>query len=160
MGRPGNQPTIDESTRMKSPGLRNNFFETPTSDFKRPYGSNGAGPTNGTGWGQGMGQGMGMRQGQGMGQGMGQSQGMGQGMRQGQGMGQGHGMGQGQSMGQGMGQQRQQPQQQPQQQNMRMGHTMNRNQPAIDESTRMKSPGLRNNFFETPVSDFKRPYGS
>lgn len=32
-------PSIDEERRARSPGLKNNFFDTSTSDFKRPYGS-------------------------------------------------------------------------------------------------------------------------
>jgi len=30
-------PPIDDDRRNRSPGLQNNFYETPTSDFKRPY---------------------------------------------------------------------------------------------------------------------------
>lgn len=39
MGRPGsaNQP-IDDEMRNRAPGIANNFYERPISDFKRPYG--------------------------------------------------------------------------------------------------------------------------
>ena len=32
-------PRIDEERRNRSPGLQHNFYDTSTSDFKRPYGS-------------------------------------------------------------------------------------------------------------------------
>mmetsp|Transcript_9028 Transcript_9028/g.21181 ORF Transcript_9028/g.21181 Transcript_9028/m.21181 type:complete len:342 (+) Transcript_9028:155-1180(+) len=54
----GEQPDIDDDRRNRSPGLQNNFYETPTSDFKRPYGGGGggdAGSPNGAGMGMGMG---------------------------------------------------------------------------------------------------------
>ena len=33
------KPRIDDERRSKSPGISNNFFETSTADFKKPYGS-------------------------------------------------------------------------------------------------------------------------
>lgn len=33
----GRMPPIDDEMRNRSPGLQNNFYETPISDFKRPY---------------------------------------------------------------------------------------------------------------------------
>ena len=31
--------------------------------------------------------------------------------------------------------------------------------PPIDDTRRKKSPGIQNNFYDTDVADFKRPYG-
>ena len=31
-------PPVDAERRHKSPGLRNNFYDLPTADFKRPHG--------------------------------------------------------------------------------------------------------------------------
>ena len=46
-------PPIDDERRSRSPGLRNNFYDVPQSDFKRPWGSRGPvpptdAPPNGT----------------------------------------------------------------------------------------------------------------
>jgi len=30
-------PPIDDDRRNRSPGLKNNFYDVPTSDFKRPW---------------------------------------------------------------------------------------------------------------------------
>ncbi|KAH8050083.1 hypothetical protein JL722_11618 [Aureococcus anophagefferens] len=49
------QPAVDEDRRNRSPGLQQNFYETSTADFKRPYGApRGAAPPppNGGGSGQ------------------------------------------------------------------------------------------------------------
>ena len=35
-------PPIDDDRRQRSPGLQNNFHDTSTADFKRPYGTVGA----------------------------------------------------------------------------------------------------------------------
>ena len=35
---PRPQRSVDEERRSRSPGLANNFYETPTADFKRPWG--------------------------------------------------------------------------------------------------------------------------
>ena len=48
-------PAVDEDRRNRSPGLQQNFYETSTADFKRPYGApRGAAPQppNGGGSGQ------------------------------------------------------------------------------------------------------------
>eukprot|EP00618_Florenciella_parvula_P026482 CAMPEP_0119529154 /NCGR_PEP_ID=MMETSP1344-20130328/43203_1 /TAXON_ID=236787 /ORGANISM="Florenciella parvula, Strain CCMP2471" /LENGTH=200 /DNA_ID=CAMNT_0007568711 /DNA_START=115 /DNA_END=712 /DNA_ORIENTATION=- len=45
----GEQPDIDDDRRNRSPGLQNNFYDKPTSDFKRPYGSGGGGGDTGPG---------------------------------------------------------------------------------------------------------------
>lgn len=36
-------PPIDEDRRSRSPGLKNNFYDMPREDFKRPYGSSPSG---------------------------------------------------------------------------------------------------------------------
>ena len=49
------RPAVDEDRRNRSPGLQQNFYETSTADFKRPYGApRGAAPPppNGGGSGQ------------------------------------------------------------------------------------------------------------
>ena len=38
-------PPISEERRNRSPGMQHNFYETPLSDFKRPYGMRGAAPS-------------------------------------------------------------------------------------------------------------------
>ena len=37
-------PQIDADRRSRSPGLQRNFYDTATTDFKRPYGSPPTGP--------------------------------------------------------------------------------------------------------------------
>ena len=37
-------PPIDEERRNRSPGLQHNFYDVPTSDFKRPYGMSPGAP--------------------------------------------------------------------------------------------------------------------
>ena len=45
-----NQP-VDDDQRNRSPGLQNNFYEKPISDFKMPYGATAAGPVDAEGLG-------------------------------------------------------------------------------------------------------------
>lgn len=40
-GPASNRPPVDNSRQNQSPGIAQNFYETSTSDFKRPYGSGG-----------------------------------------------------------------------------------------------------------------------
>ena len=40
--------TIDDDRRSRSPGLRNNFYDKPISDFKRPYGQRAGSSSYGT----------------------------------------------------------------------------------------------------------------
>ena len=46
-------PSIDEERRSRSPGLSRNFYDSPTSDFKRPYTGGGGGGGRGAGDGDG-----------------------------------------------------------------------------------------------------------
>ena len=36
---PSLPPPIDQERRGRSPGIQNNFYSSPTADFKRPYGA-------------------------------------------------------------------------------------------------------------------------
>ena len=42
-------PPIDAERKSRSPGLRNNFYDVPTSDFKRPYGTGRSAPPSAPG---------------------------------------------------------------------------------------------------------------
>ena len=44
------QPPISEEQQRRSPGLRNNFYESDISDFKRPYGTGRGGPSTPPPW--------------------------------------------------------------------------------------------------------------
>eukprot|EP00966_Prymnesium_polylepis_P099266 2298906-Prymnesium_polylepis.1 len=83
-------PPIDQERRNRSPGLKNNFYEISTADFKRPYGMRGGGGGGG-GMDGGMGGGMGDMGGMGGMGGMGDMGGMG-GMGGGMGGGMNNGM--------------------------------------------------------------------
>ena len=50
-----NPQEIDDDRRNRSPGLQNNFYETTTSDFKRPYSVSNAAADLGSANGEGMG---------------------------------------------------------------------------------------------------------
>ena len=39
-------PKIDDEMRNRAPGLQNNFYDTSTADFKRPYGGGGGVPAS------------------------------------------------------------------------------------------------------------------
>ena len=132
-------PPIDGDRRSRSPGLQNNFYDVPTSDFKRPFGSGPAPPdeamassasyedvSNGDG-GYPAPAAFGAESSM-----PGREQ---QYRPQASGLGGMGGTGDGYAEGGYSG-------------------------ASIDEERRRRSPGLQKNFYDTPTSDFKRPYGS
>ena len=131
-------PPIDGDRRSRSPGLQNNFYDVPTSDFKRPFGSGPAPPdeamassasyedvSNGDG-GYPAPAAFGAESSM-----PGREQ---QYRPQASGLGGMGGTGDGYAEGGYSG-------------------------ASIDEERRRRSPGLQKNFYDTPTSDFKRPYG-
>ena len=130
-------PPIDDERRSRSPGLRNNFYDVPQSDFKRPWGSRGPvpptdAPPNGTPLPQPP---------AGYGAPRPPAQGPPQGASQGsQPPPQGQGQGQGGVTDEGPGGRSYGP-------------------PPIDDERRARSPGVQHNFWDVHKEDFAQPHG-
>ena len=133
-------PPIDAESRSRSPGMQRNFYDTATTDFKRPYGSPPTGPEAPPAFGAGDGSAPGFPFGGGGEQSgappmppFGEESPM-----------PGREQQYGTSMDQNAGQASYAPAPPPQ----------------IDADRRGRSPGLQRNFYDTDMADFKRPYGS
>ena len=135
------RPPVDASRRGRSPGIASNFYDTPQSDFKRPYGSGGgASPPSTYGQPQGPPQGYGApSQGH-------RAQSPGYDAQPPPGYDAQPPPGYGAQPPPGYGAQQSNP-----------GQAA---RPPVDGERRRKSPGIGSNFYDTPQSDFKRPYGS
>ena len=145
-------PPIDSERRNKSPGISNNFYDTPTTDFKRPYGTGRAaasapapGPGPGPAAGPSMGGGMPYGPGPGFAPGPtpapaptmpGSDFGAESPMP---------GREKEWNANRGTGQ---------------TGMSAGGRPPPVDPERRSKSPGIQYNFYDMPQSDFKKPWGT
>ena len=128
-------PPIDAERQSRSPGLQNNFYDTATADFKRPYGSPPVGPDVPPAAGAGAGPASGFPNG-----------------------------GAPPPMPP-FGQESPMPGREKEyeaymDQNAGQPSYAPAPPPPIDAERQSRSPGLQNNFYDTATADFKRPYGA